>query len=331
MEPAEYGAVQQGAWVEMFQLISQFSPDGIGEHEASLAIKNAGLAEFSMQFPPTADHYRLVTEKDMEEPLRPLGAGGEIRVPLSELQRQAVVRVRYTTHGRGLGAWPMGRFETPVPRVDLPVLAGSWQVHLPPGIEAIAPQRIEFSDEDRHSPHSTKTDSLFESLIGPELPRRLGLLASSARRPSSDPAFRGWQVVNLPLPESGDAIITVYQGHIASTWSACLGLIAASIVLRLREPQRWIGPIIALLAAGAIASEAPLAWPLGWMAVGVMVASGIVLFRRRSKNPLTTSASLAGRSTILLPARGGGRRSAIRAGNRVSTLRSFRSSNCSIE
>ena len=238
VEPAEYGEVQQGAWVEMFQLISQFSPDGIGEHEASLAIKNAGLAEFSMQFPPTADHYRLVTKKDMEEPLRPLDAGGEIRVPLSELQRQAVVRVRYTTHGRGLGAWPMGRFETPVPRVDLPVLAGSWQVHLPPGIEAIAPQRIEFSDEDRHSPHSTKTDSLFESLIGPELPRRLGLLASSARRPSSDPAFRGWQVVNLPLPESGDAIITVYQGHIASTWSACLGLIAASIVLRLREPQR---------------------------------------------------------------------------------------------
>ena len=67
-----------------------------------------------------------------------------------------------------------------------------------------------------------------------------------------------------------------------------------------------IGPIIALLAAGAIASEAPLAWPLGWMVVGVMVASGIVLFRRRSKNPLTASASLAGRSTILLPARGGG-------------------------
>src|SRR5204863_9363312 len=126
--------------------------DGSAQHEAELKIQNAGSAELQMRLPASATECRLALDSGAEEPLDEIRADNVVTLPLPSDQRSVTLHVRYVSKG-SLGIWPMGMIRAPVPRFDLPVLAQTWRVMLPPELAAASQgEELHVSapgDEDR--------------------------------------------------------------------------------------------------------------------------------------------------------------------------------------
>src|SRR5205085_8410480 len=65
---------------------------------------------------------------------------------------------------------------------------------------------------------------------------------------------------------------------------------------------RWTGPCMVVLAAVAIASEAPFSWFAGGASLGLLVGEGLRLFRRQPGGSNMQARHRSASSTILLPA-----------------------------
>src|SRR5262249_8552137 len=208
---------------------------------------------FQVRWPPVVTECRVATGDAAEEGLTSVGPENEIRVPLPESQRRAVIHIRYSSSGSGFGAWPTGKLTAPIPQPDLPVLTKSWSVLLPPKLAAMVDRQFPAAADENATTGPSSVHTLRTSLDGPQLASRLALFSAPPAQASSDPAFRGWTVIDLDLPPGNEATLAVYRPTIVGTWSLCLGLIAAGMVMRLRDVPRWIGPVALLLIALAVA------------------------------------------------------------------------------
>src|SRR5205823_4166182 len=121
-------------------------------HEATFAIRNAGLLGLPLRLPATINEVRLVDDDGREQVLLAAAGGGLTPVPLPTGQRRAVVRIRFTSAAPPPGPWPLGRFRVPLPQPALPVLARQWLVELPPGMAGAGDHHIRAKSERNPPP-----------------------------------------------------------------------------------------------------------------------------------------------------------------------------------
>ena len=126
------------AWAWSVNLESRYEADGTGRHLATYRVQNAGRQLLEVQLPPPLtqekvqgvwiDETRVTWQRGAGDPQRRL----EIALPPG--RKYASVSVHFLTNGPPLGIF--ASLEPPVPSIDMPVLARTWTVWLPPGYQA---------------------------------------------------------------------------------------------------------------------------------------------------------------------------------------------------
>ena len=283
-------------WIERLELLSRFSADGLGDHEATLHVVNAGQSELRLHLPPHVSNVRAAEGSDATSALI-RGASGAVVVTLPPGQRHSIVRLRYSSSGQPLGLFPWGECIAWMPQLELPVLDRRWKVSLEPGLAAWTPGATAPS-----LPHLMREDlppSWQAALTGPNLLTRLLLAASPPQTAKSDPAWIGWTNYELELPASGSARLTVYRADSVRIWGLCCSLVAAAVVLMTASRTAVWLPLGGITAAAAMLLAAPWSWLLAAIATG-LVAGGCLLLWRPQRTPRGLSQPLSPGSTIIL-------------------------------
>lgn len=266
--------------VESLHVQSRFSVDGKGEHAASLRIANQGATRLDLRLPFTAQDLRLVDgSTGIVLPL-PRTSSGQVTIPLPAGQRLALVQVRYTSERTPLGWWPTGRFQAPLPELQVAPLRGTWSVAVCPGLQ--------FSDPPGRKPGAPSTTEQTS-------PRSLAVTLGGFTRTtwnfttSSDDiaipqeiGLTGWTHTELELPSGPLATIRVVRSQVVQ----CLGIVAflllALAIWRL-GPQAgtwvWLGAIVLIPAAMVTPSQwSPIT---SGLALGAIVGGLGLLLRSR--------------------------------------------------
>lgn len=296
-------ASEPRAWIESLTLTSRWTPEGRGEHEAHLRVRNAGREELRITLPPQIDEaFWSVAPPDPAEPhALPLAApatSGETVIPLPPLQAQAEVTLRYRTQQRGLGRWPLRTWQVPLPSIDLPVLQRRWQIVLPSDLSvwssrmpddasaaatwpaSVPPGRTgpaPTPEQDASTAHAAPSlpglgDRLWAALAGP------GWLAEACRSLVSlpprmpDSAMLGWQQWSVPLPDGPQAEVTVYRISWAAAWALGLAGMAAAWGWRRRGSLAATAAVALLCLAVASGSDLPPRW--WWLGIGLGALAG---------------------------------------------------------
>ena len=186
------------AWVWSGRLESRFEAGGTGRHLATYRLQNGGRERLEITLPPplTVQSVRGVwVDRDRAAwtPVPSEDARG-LAVPLPEGRRFPVVSVDFVTAGPPLGI--VDRLESVMPETDVPTLARTWTVWLPPGYHASRDRSL--LEPGERGPAMTVTQRLF------------GSLARRAGEPPFDPlAVEPWlqlvQSSSDPLRDSRNA------------------------------------------------------------------------------------------------------------------------------
>ncbi|MGA2799604.1 MAG: hypothetical protein ABSE63_18635, partial [Thermoguttaceae bacterium] len=151
MLSAESGKNPPPIWVRNCRLESWYGSQGEARHLAVFEVQNAGGSRLEIVLPRgvSSEDVRGLWVEDGPVDWQQGGegaseAGSDLRknivsAPLPAAKRFPTVSICFITHQSGLGTF--GSLAPPMPEVNVPVLAGTWSVWLPPGYEAVEANR----------------------------------------------------------------------------------------------------------------------------------------------------------------------------------------------
>ncbi len=157
---AEAGKTPPPVWVRKFELHSWYESQGAGRHLAAFDVHNCGAGRLRIALPPGVSNKDIRGMWIDESPVDWLEGSekNNIFAPLPSAKRFCTVSVYYTTRRSGLGT--LGTLAPPLTEVDVPTLAGTWTVWLPPGYEAVG------EDQRWQGPHRPEI-TFSRRLLGP--------------------------------------------------------------------------------------------------------------------------------------------------------------------
>ena len=132
------------AWAWSCHLESRYESDGTGRHLATYRLQNAGREQSGITGTVVVELPQPLTQKSVRgiwiDETRVAWHGSldpddrRIIVAIPPGQRFAVVSIHFLTHGPPLGTF--ASLEPVLPEIDIPALARTWTVWLPPGYQA---------------------------------------------------------------------------------------------------------------------------------------------------------------------------------------------------
>jgi hypothetical protein len=289
---------EPAVWIEMLQVTSHLAPGGNAENVVELTVQNAGASHLRLRLPVTVNECLLVSAAG-DVVLRP-SANNDVEIPLPAEQRRSVLQLHYTSAGPSLGVWPISRIRTPIPQVDVPVLARVWRIGLPPDSAPLQPSRgsptgpaaTAAEAADRRQPMGARSataawiSNLSWLLAGPQLAASANLFARPTGEPSSEAAFRGWEIFSRDFREGEEPVITIYRPTVLATWATGLCLAVMVITLRLRPRVFLLVLMVGLCAAVAIATQPPASWIAAGVAGGLALGGALRTFVARQSAAL---------------------------------------------
>ena len=264
---------QSVVWADSLTVESKFSADGSADHEAVFQVNNAGAGTFIFRLPLSAGVVRAAIDGEAEAGKPKRLSSGEYALNLPPGRRRAMVRLQYFSEPAADIRLPWREFSAPLPQVEIPIHSRQWRVLLAPCWK--------LAD---HSP------------MGPLFP------AQSERAPVND--FSNWNAYELPLPQSSESALTVYSPSIVTSWSWCLAIASAAIVMRiLTKGPAWTLLVLGSLVAAAILAPPPYSILLAGAAVGVAGGAMALLLRPLARRSTLSELGNPHSSTVMLSRR----------------------------
>ncbi|MCI0362210.1 MAG: hypothetical protein L0211_27335 [Planctomycetaceae bacterium] len=261
------------AWVESLELVSRYSANGSGLHEAVWKLRNAGDARLAFRLPEGASTVQASIEGLPKGGFLVPSNQGEYYVTLPD-SRNCTLLVSYRTQDQ-IATWHVSSvLNDPMPRCDLPILASAWRVELAPGLVLASSRQPRANKLDRPDRSPTSASELHE---------------------------RNWSAYEVDLATGVPGRLRVYRGATISAWGWCLALAAAALTLRLAG-GRWVSLI---LVAGALSATwvvlpTELAPLVQGSLLGLALGAGWLLVVPRAAAPLFGPRSQAQGTTRLV-------------------------------
>ena len=299
------------AWVESLWLTSRWTPDGRGEHEAQLLVRNLGRDELRLILPRDVQEpswhvvasdasTREAASAELSTPATP-SPSGDMVIPLPDLKARVTVVLRYRTTHRSLARWPWRTWQVPLPSVDLPVLKRGWTILIPSEWAVWSAQKLPEHARAPTAPPLAQAQGVSSSVPPPS---QTVPPAATAGRPvyllwlvlsgpgwlaeackglvalppaTPDPLFAGWQQLTLPVPDGPQAEVSVYRVSWAAAWAWAWACAAAAWGWRRRGRFSTTLAIASFALFLASIDKHPLSWWFAGAGFGALAGGLLAL------------------------------------------------------